>query len=473
MRSFFLLLWLAGLGSGQNLQVKSANARTVELEWTGTTGPVVIERTLGAATQQLATVDQGKYQDAAIDRFATYRYRVSAGGKRSNEVTVGPPPAGVLNVAPLPKGADATKYGTATAIALDENGDPVIAFEWVDPNGDNDNSDSEIRFVRWSRATYRWLPPVRVQVVGDIATQNLNPISIACDRKTGVLAIASPVLEKGATIAVSTDGGLTWSSKPVPGSTGTVPVISIALADGQAHVVVTSAEPAARYLTGPIDNISSWKSQPLPAAAGWKQPENTNVGLKLDPSGKPLIAFYEAQPEGDGRRFTIWRPGETVRVVLETKRSTDTPDLALTTGGGKIGLLIETPLDEKDEDHGVWYLQSTDGATWSKPSKLPVDGPRSTNPPLDVAIDSRGRIVAAFGSNSGSDTTVCNFPAVSRSNDGAIWKTCGPGKAEGAQFGAQPVTLRIIEAENDKAYVLWQEQGENKFQEGVLVWHEK
>jgi len=135
--------------------------------------------------------------------------------------------------------------------------------------------------------------------------------------------------------------------------------------------------------------------------------------------------------------------------------------------------LFEMPLDEKDEDHGVWYTQSSDGATWSKPAKLPIDGPRSTNPPLDVALDSHGRVVAVFGANSGSDTTVCNYPALSRSSDGTTWTTCGPGKAEGGDFIPQPATLHVIEAGNDKAYVLWQEPGDNKYHEGMLLWHER
>ena len=92
-------------------------------------------------------------------------------------------------------------------MALDENGDPVIAFEWVDPNGDGDYSDNEVRVVHWSRATYRWLPSVRALVVGDISNQNLNPISIGCDRKTGLLAVVTPVAPKGASMVVSKDGG--------------------------------------------------------------------------------------------------------------------------------------------------------------------------------------------------------------------------------------------------------------------------
>lgn len=292
--------------------------------------------------------------------------------------------------------------------------------------------------------------------------------SIRFERALGTSLYPMAVL-----LVVSKDGGATWNSTPIPGVVTTVNSTGIAIVDGTAHVALASTESEAYYLTGPVDNVSSWKRQNLPAAAGWKRAENANVGLTIDAGGKPVIAWYEAQNDGDERRFQVWRPGGQVVTAVDTKKSADNADLAIAAGAGKIGLLFETPLDEKDEDHGVWYTQSADGASWSKPAKLPIDGPRGTNPPLDVAMDSHGRIVAVFGANSGSDTTSCNYPALSRSSDGTTWKTCGPGKAEGGDFSPQPATLHVVEAGNDKAYVLWQEPGDNKYQTGMLVWHER
>ena len=228
---------LAELAAGQQLRVKSANARSVQLEWTGATGPVTVERTSGITVQKTPATDPSSYEDKTIDAFATYRYRVSAGGKSSNEVIVGPPPAGVMNAAPLPKDADPGKFGQASAMALDENGDPVIAFEWVDPNGDGDFSDNEVRVVHWSRATYRWLPSVRAMVVGDISNQNLNPISIGCDRKTGLLAVVTPVGDKSASMVVSKDGGATWNATQIPGITDQIYATALAIMDGKIHLV--------------------------------------------------------------------------------------------------------------------------------------------------------------------------------------------------------------------------------------------
>lgn len=96
---------------------QNANIHAVQLEWNGAAGPVAVERTNGTTWQKIAAAAQANYEDSAIDPFATYRYRVSANGKSSNEVIVGPPPAGVLNTAPSPKETEPPKYGPASAIA--------------------------------------------------------------------------------------------------------------------------------------------------------------------------------------------------------------------------------------------------------------------------------------------------------------------------------------------------------------------
>jgi hypothetical protein len=271
---------------------------------------------------------------------------------------------------------------------------------------------------------------------------------------------------------LSKDSGSTWNATALPGISGQVYASAAAIVDGRMHVVVNS-EDGGHYLSGPVEDVSSWKDQKLPIDSGWREAPGTNVALTIDKAGSPAIAWYEDQQEGEKHRFLVWRPGGKSAVAIEVAHGVDFPGVALASNGGKLALLAAGALDEKDTDHGVWCTWSSDGTAWSKPSKLPVDGPRTTNLPVDVALDSRGSIVAVFGSNGGSASTTCNFPALSRSTDGTTWKTCGPGKAEGGDFAAQPVTLHVGEAENDKAYVLWQEPGENKFRQGVLVWHER
>lgn len=422
---------------------------------------------------KVAAGDAGHFTDQKIDPFGTYKYRLNAGGKFSNVVTVGPPPGGVSNAAPAPKSSQLPNYGPATAVAFDENGDPVIAFEWLDPNGDGDKSDTEIRFVRWDRASYKWMAPVRVAITGPVPEQNVNSIAVACDRDNDAIAILTPKGEDQLLYALSTDHGATWKTMPVPNSSGTPHATAMAIRSGQVHVVV-NAEEAASYFTGPVADVSSWKKQAIPAGSGWKLENSTNTPLTLDAAGSPALAFYENQQDGDEHRYAFWRPGGSDPVaIVGIKESVDGPNIALTFGNGKFGALLEAPLDAKDTDHGIWYSQSTDGSSWSKPTKLPIDGPRTTNPPSDVAISSEGAITAVFSANSGTDSTTCNYPVVSRSSDGTNWKTCGLGKAEGGDFSPQPSTLHVIEAGNDKAYIIWQEQSETKYGPGVLVWHER
>ena len=465
---------IAALGlaaaSAQQLTVKSATAKAVDLQWTGGTAAASLERSSGQAFQKVAAGDAGKYTDSSIDAFGTYKYRINAGGKFSNVVTVGPPPAGVSNAAPAPKGSAYENYGPATAIALDENGDPVIAFEWIDPNGDGDKSDTEIRFVRWDRATYKWTPPAKVATTGPLADQNVDILALGCDRDSGTLAILAAASEQ-VKYAVSSDHGATWTNSTVKSPGGTSPhAVALAVSGGQAYAVVNGEE-AAAYLTGPVANSGGWKARVIPPA-GWTIRNNANIALILNGAGKPALAYYQDH-EGDQHRYVFWRPEGGPPTVITGNAATDLPDIALTFGSGKFGAVFSAALDEKDTDHVVWYSQSADGTSWSKPAKLPVDGPRSSNPPFGLALDSKGSITAAFGSNSGSGGAACGAPVVSRSSDGSAWKTCGLGKAAGADFGPEPSTLHATEAPNDKAYVLWQEQSETKYSPGVLIWHEK
>ncbi len=329
----------------------------------------------------------------------------------------------------------------------------------------------EILFARWDRATYKWAAPVRVAVTGPLEDQGVNPIALGCDRATGTLAVLAAVGEN-LLYATSADHGATWKTSTSPSSNGTPHSVAMLIESGQVNAAI-NAESGATYLTGPVSDVSSWKSQAIPAGSGWKLQNKTNVGLTADSAGKVGLAFDEDQEEGDGHRYVFWRPDASSPTVIADNATADSPDIAVTHGANKFAAIFAALLDSNDTDHTVWYSQSEDGGSWSKPVKLPIDGPRSTNPPLGIAISSKGAITATFGANSGSGPANCNAPSVSRSPDGARWTSCGLGKAAGADFSPQPATLHVIEAPNDKAYIVWQEQGESKYGPGVLVWHER
>jgi hypothetical protein len=455
----------------QELKVKSANAKAVELEWTGAAGGAVLERAAGQTFQKVGPADSGHYSDTGIEAFGTYQYRINTTGKFSNVVTVGPPPAGVSNSAAVPKGGDAPSYGPATAVGLDENGDPAIAFEWIDPNGDGEKSDTEIRFVRWDRAAYKWAAPVRIAVTGALEEQNVNPIALGCDRSTGTVAVLAAVGEN-LLYATSTDHGTTWKSASMPSANGALHAVAAITSSGQVYAAI-NAESGGKYTTGAISDQSSWQSKAIPAGSGWKLENHSNIAIAADADGKVGLAFYEDQEEGDGHRYVFWRTDTVEPTVITGSATVDTADIALTFGGKRFSTIFAAALDSNDTDHTVWSSQSADGASWSKPVKLPIDGPRSTNAPLSIASNSKGALTVAFGANGGTAAATCGAPTVSRSSDGTNWKTCGLGKAAGAEWSPQPTTIHAIEAPNDKAYVVWQEPAESKYSPGVMVWHER
>lgn len=481
MTRFFLGILASSLIlPAQQLQVKTATAHKFELTWTGSAPAWVVER-LGAGNkfEKLADATTTSFTDEKIDPFATYELRVRAGenGTPSNVVTVGPPPAGILKGAAAPKGTEGTRYGLNSALAFDENGDPALAWLWFDPKGDG-STDTALYFVHWDRAKYQWRMPVKVAMVGNLNSGNVEPVSLAFDGETGNAVLVYPVEgHDGLTIAISKDAGASWQATAfTAGMEGGVSATSLVIVKGRLYLAANCEAVGIRYIEADFGtDPSGWKSQAAPLLSGTKYLSNTNVSLVLDGAGKPILA-YALQPEdGDNYRYAVWRPGagNAVQAADSNNQTPDTPNVSLAVAGNRIGMLFAAPRDPKNSDSSIWFTSSADGSSWSAPVSLPVDGPRSTNSPLSLAMDSHGRLAAVFGSNSGTDSLKCNFPAVSRSADGQRWTTCGLGLALKDDLAAQPNTVHAAYAGNDKLYVVWHQAGESKSGQGLLLWHER
>jgi len=478
MKIWVLCFALISCLGAQQLTVKSATARAVELTWTGSSTSWQLERRSGPGQyENLAASTTTAYRDESISPYATYHYRArTQAGAASNEVIVGPPPSGVNIPSRLPKGVDAVKYGTSSALTFDENGDPALAFIWTDVNGDNDNSDNTLYFVRWNRAAYTWKPPVKVAVTGDIPAQNVDPISLACDRGSGTFAVSYSIAEKsGVQVAISNDGGATWQSSTVAADLeGTVP--STALLAGAGHWMLAFASDGngVRYVSGPLTaKPADWKFQKAPDPAKAKFPSGINIALAADAGGHPLVAYWVQPEEGQNHHVMIWNP-ESGKVTVAADSNNvvpDGPNLRLVAAGGKTHLLLNSLREANDFDHAVWYTASSGGA-WSAPVKLPIDGPRSTNSPFALTVDSHGKIAAVFDSNSGTGDTVCGSPVVSISNDGVHWTTCGLGKRSGAAFDIQSPVINAQYGPDDRLNVVWHQEGENKYGTGLLLWRD-
>lgn len=478
MRKIALLLVLSSLAAAQKLEVKEATAKHVLLTWSGNAPSWTVERKSGSAGfQKIASAPSTTYEDTSIAADGTYTYRVRGGDAAapSNEVTVGPPPSGLVKAAPLPAGAVGDHYGIFSAMALDENGDPAIAFVWLDPNKDNDNSDTELRFARWDRAKYRFSPATKVAVVGDL-DRCCEPVSLAVDPASGNLALAYAIAGTGGyTVAFSSDHGATWNPVQVAtGDDGPASSTAMSWRSGHLQIVVNSDGRGPVFIDAEGTDPSKWKKTPVPKA-GREHQGKTSVGLAYDSSGKPLVAFYDhAQGEEDNYVYAVWRPGDTEsRVAVDTQKHwADLARLALAYGGNHFGLLVAASMQENNDTFGVWYSGSSNGTSWSKPVKLPIDGPRSSGPPFDLAIDSKGHISAAFSSNSGSGGAPCLYPEFSTSADGTTWKTCGIGRTYGLPNDPDQMSLHMLNGAGDKLLMLWPVVSENKNGQGMMLWHQ-
>ena len=166
-----------------------------------------------------------------------------------------------------------------------------------------------------------------------------------------------------------------------------------------------------------------------------------NVALAADPAGHPIVGYWVQPEEGQNYHVLTWNP-ESGQVTAAADSNNQVPDanLRLVAAAGKTHLLLNSLRDEKDFDHAVWYAASS-GAGWSTPVKLPIDGPRSTNSPFALTVNSQGRIAAVFDNNSGTGDTACGSPVVSLSTDGARWTTCGLSKRTGSTFDKQASSI--------------------------------
>ena len=471
----------AAPASAQALKVESATARRIVLRWSGAGSKWIVERKSGAKPYApVATVAATTYEDDQIGRYGIYQYRVRTDptAAPSNEVVAGAPPAGVFRIAPTPKGADPDHYGVKSALAFDENGDPAVAFMWRDPNGDNDPQDNQVWFVRWDRAAYAWRKPVPVGTMGALEQDGpLEPIALAFDAASGTAAIAYPVAgQKGVTLAVSKDGGATWQPRPVQtGMSDGAVSTAMAIRDGRITLAANVFDVGPVLVTGDLaGDPASWKAAAAPVVGDHHDGE-TSVSLAFDHEGHPVVAYFDAPTEDDNFLFVVWRPdtGKAVTAVNTHGVRPDSANVRVAAGPRGLGLMVAANLDEKDDNAGVFYSSSADGATWSQPVKLPIDGPRSSGSPFAVTFDSKGAAAVAFGSPSGGGEGPCGYPEVDRSADGAAWKTCGVGHRLADHFLPLPDTLDAAFAGDDTLYVLFNvTSDESKYGTGVLLLHQ-
>jgi uncharacterized protein (TIGR03437 family) len=470
------------------LTVKAATNKKVDLSWSGAASSYTVQRAiLGGGFSNVATVTTGAtYSDTSIDAYTTYQYQIvanlaSGASGPSNQVTVGPPPAGFTTPAPAPGppgGEAAQQYGYNLSVVLDGNGDPAFAFIFYDPNLDGDNADTRLEFFSWNRAAYKWNNIVHAATnLGDVGTTFHQALSLAYDASSNTFGIATEV-NQGSAIALylSTDGGTTWTRKnnfTVSDTSLTSP--SMVFAGGNIHLAYIVDFEGVKYVTGKLTaDPSTWttKTEPKSSSVGIAR-ISTTISLALDSSGTPAIAWMaDDQNVAYNVVVLFWKPnsgGAAVKVMDSQGHQTDFVAVKLVFAGLNPRVLAEIQRD--DGDFGVTLhsgKSDNGGATWSTPVLIPPDGDRSTDYPFDLAVDSQGRGAAAIGSNGGSGGTVCGNPKFARTNDFNSWKTCDVANnlAATQNYAIYPGAEQVVFGGNDRVYFLWWDNG------GIIMYRE-
>lgn len=444
--------WAVNAPTG--LAVISATNTQVQLSWNGS-GPdvnrYIVERRAVDSTDfaVLATISPDSSQtvattftDTGFDPFTGYSYRVRATNSgvtpvdvsdSSGEVTVGPPPYGYTRVVATPDRRDSPgQFGANTQLILDRSGDPMLAYLNLDPNADHNFSDTEIRFVRWDRAHYRWTEPVLVAMSDIDSSYSYNySFRLAADAATGTLAIVyidnSDLSTNLISIADSTDNGVTWRRRKMVGGAHTYFVPAIALGNGQVYLTFSENLVGVRYMTGKLsDGPTSWSLETVPNL-GFTQ-YGIGSDIALDSDGKPALAYILS---GDDYREIFYRPGTKPSVAnTSAYEPGEEWQLRLAFSGTHPRIAFSGRLDSHysdDYDHLLFLLASSDsGATWNPRVNIKSDGGSFIGGPIDLAFDSAGD--AALTSREGganAEGEVCGYPKLSLSSDLQTWNTCG------------------------------------------------
>jgi uncharacterized protein (TIGR03437 family) len=486
MRASVFVLTLAAAAWGQapsGLTAKAATNKKVDLAWTGSAASYTVQRrVLGGSYGNIATVNNATtYSDTTIDAYTSYQYQIVAGTSTpSNQITVGPPPAGFSTVAPAPgpEGSYiAGNYGYDLSAVLDANGDPAFAWVFYDPNADSDPSDTRIEFRSWNRALYKWNDIVHaVTNTGDIATQFSMTISLAFDTSNGTFAIANETGTGTIQLWVSTDSGVTWTRKntfDASANSAWYTTPSLALNNGTLHLAFVHSSEGMKYVTGQLSAApATWITRSEPANSNLSSADgSTTISLALDSNGNPGIAWFaDDQKVSYNRVLQYWRPGSAPVKIMDTQgHQSDGVAVKLVYSGLNPRVLAE--LQRADADFGVLLhtaRSDSGGATWNAPVVIPPDGTSSTDYPFDLAVDSRGNGVAAFGQNGGTGDTVCGWPKISRTADFVTWKTCdvvNDVKITG-DYTVIPDSIQLRFGGNDKLYMLWWDNA------GILMYRE-
>ncbi len=506
--------------SGRDKLSVKASATEVHLQWFERK-PVIVERgTPNGPFQQLGIAQEGEYRDPVIDAHQTYIYRVTPVSDMTAAVavTVGPPPAGYSQAAVNPKQNNANisdLFGEYVCMALDQNGDPMLAYVWVNPSGNTNlnppNSDTSIYFVSWNRSTNSYNAPVKIAVTGDIEGAGgyddfYYPLALARDPVNNTLGIAyrsyssngGPLTAGGTAyvnIAFSTDGGQTWASQQLASSplvTSDYCCIDLALYNGAVYEMYYVGSPLNSPLPdGPLElatgtettAANTWSIQHSYQVSGYPYVE-MYYSLALDSTGTPAVVISRAPNNtGTGTVSTyFWRPiANTIAEVLTDNGfgqggAGDSQNYAvrLTFYGTEPRIVYNGARNNSfNNAQQVWFASSTTGAagTWTVTNVPANSGADEIGAPFGIAVGSVGQVMVATTIGGGSGTGCGEKTSIdlALTTDLSTWTVCGMGGATSPDISSLYPTVRY--GVNDGLFVSFQEPVDgDPLPNGVYVW---
>jgi uncharacterized protein (TIGR03437 family) len=478
------------------LTVQSATSSQVYLTWSGTASQYTVQRApVGAAFTNIATVSATSYTDTQIDAYLQFTYQIipagTSGTQVSNQVTVGPPPAGLSLAAasPLNGGQLNLTYGDNVSLVFDGNGDPAFAFLFADPNSDGNPAEGQLWFRSWNRVQAQWNPLVLVATPGDVSSGDESTIALAFDTSTNTFALATEDIGGNIRLYVSTNGGVAWSlTTTFTGANGLGGLDGPALALGAGNIYLAfqaGGDTGLQYVTGKLSaNPASWTTVSAPSI--------NNVGpsfggvapaVAIDNLGNPAVAFWAPdQTPGVGYNALLffWRPASTTAPVevVNTGNNQSIDPLAVRMvfyqGNPRIGFSANLSAAAGAAGQNVNFVRSDDGGkTWQPAVAIPTDGNSSDDYPLDVAVDSNDNGALAFDENTaaGDGSEQCGVPKLALSTDLVHWTICQVAPDLG-NFNGGAGAIQLAFGGNSKRYVVWQSNGDDATTAGVVMYRD-
>jgi hypothetical protein len=386
-------------------------------------------------------------------------------------------------------------------MVLDLNGDPMLAYVWVNPSGTKQNppdSDTSIYFVSWNRSTNSYNAPVKVAVTGNVAALDdyfdfAYPLALARDPVNNTLGIAyRSYSANGNTayvnIAFSTNDGQTWGSQQLvssPVATNDYGYIDLALYSGAVYEMyyVQTTGPLELATGTETTAASTWSIQHADQVTGY--PDVLGFySLALDSTGTPAVVITRTAAGGTGTVPTyFWRPiANTIAEVMNDNGFGEGGDgdynnyaVRLTFYGTEPIIVYNGARNNSfNNNMQVWLASSTTGAagTWTVNNVAANDDADGIGAPFGIAAGSVGQVAVAAtistsnGSGCGEQTSI---DLALTTNLGSTWSVCGMGGATSPNITSLYPTVRY--GVNDGLFISFVDPDVgDPLPSGVYVW---